>query len=148
MAYRLRGRGQFTSGVTRSGRSFVHDSRRVLVRGNNFTLNWNGPAIVASLQQSLANSLEILAQDALRYMQSIVPVDTEDLRNSCYANITIQADRMSVEIGASMPYAIYVELGTSSHTAQPYIRPTFDYIRSKLPGILQAEVRKNANAFT
>lgn len=144
--YRFRGSGHFTAGVTRSGNSFTYGGRRVLVRGDNFQLNWNGPAIDALILDAVADALTKLGTEALAYMQSIVPVDTGATRDSCFANITVEGDHIILAIGAGTPYTVYIELGTSTHSAQPFIRPTFDAIKSRLPEIIRAEVQKRANA--
>jgi HK97 gp10 family phage protein len=144
MAYRFRGRGQFTSATSRSGHAFVHDTRRVLISGDNFKLTWNGPTIVAEILAALNNALSELSNEALDYMQSIVPVDTGATRDSCFATVVGQGERVALVIGAGTPYAIYIELGTSSHAARPFIRPTFDFIIQQLPALVKSEVASRA----
>ena len=85
MAYRARGRGQFTAPTSRSGRSYTYAGRRVLLREGNFQLTWNGGLLVQAVLEAVDNAFQALSVDALEYMQSIVPVDTGQLRESCYA---------------------------------------------------------------
>lgn len=142
MAYRfrVRGAGHFTAEQTRSGNAFIHAGRRVTIDGEGFQLNWNGPEVVQAIEEAIVSALSELADDALTYMQSIVPVKTGALRDSCFAQITVENGRLVLSIGATAPYAVYVELGSIRNAAQPYIRPTFDLIKSKLPDLIRKEV--------
>lgn len=144
MAYRFRGRGQFTAPSSRSGRAYTYSGRSVRLKEGPFVLTWNGPALYAALQNALIEAFSNLSDQALSYMQSIVPVDTGQLRDSCYVVVNVVNDRIQVKIGAAASYAVYVELGTSSHSAQPYIRPTYDYVISILPSIVKQEVARRA----
>lgn len=147
MAYRFRrGRGQFTAGSSRSGGAYNYGGRRVLVKGSGFELSYNGPAVMAALMEALTNAFSKLSLEGLQYMQSIVAVDTGELRDSCYVNVSEQGGRIRLEIGATARHAVYIELGTSSHTAQPYIRPTYDFLIQRLPGIIQSEVKRRGGA--
>jgi HK97 gp10 family phage protein len=147
--YRFRGKGQLTALYSRNdNKAFYYSGTRVLIQSKDFQLNWYGPEVAAAVINGLVDAFNQLSDDALVYMKSIVPVDTGNLRDSCFA--TIQQDqasgRMYLVIGAGMPYAIYVELGTVNTPSQPYIRPTFDYVMQKLPGIVREEVARRANA--
>lgn len=145
MAYRVRGRGQFTASTTRSGKSFNYSGRNVKIAGDNFQLNWNGPEMIQEVLEALSQALSALSVEALERMRQIVPVDTGDLRESCFVDIDITGTRLQLIIGAGMPYAIYVELGTFKTPAQPFLRPTFDFILQVLPFILNSEVAKRAS---
>lgn len=140
MAYRVRGRGQFTAPTSRSGKAYIYSGRRVLLKGDNFELAWNGPQLVAEILNEVSGALEKLSDQALAYMQQIVPVDKGTLRDSCYVRVSTEGTRLRIEIGATAYYAVYVELGTSRHSAQPFIRPTYDLIVSMLPQLLKREV--------
>lgn len=142
MAYRFRGRGQFSATTSRSGKAYTYAGRRVLLRDKNFNLEWNGPQVVTAVLNAITDALSILSDEALAYMQSIVPVDTGTLQSSCFVQIITLSGKIVLVIGAGAPYAVYVELGTSSHGAQPFIRPTFDYVIRKLPSIVRAEVAR------
>lgn len=145
MAYRFRGRGQFSTPASRSGKSFTYDGRRVLLREGNFELTWNGPGVVKAVLDALSDSFSQLSDEALTYMQSIVPVDTGATQASCFAIVEVVGGRIQLTIGAGTPYAIYIELGTSSHAAHPFIRPTFDLVIRELPGILKKEVSRRVS---
>ena len=145
MAYRFRkGRGQFTAPESRSGKSYIHD-RRVLLRPCAFQINWNGPAFVAQVLNNLQFAFQQISDDALEYMRDKVPVDTGALRDSCFVNINVVGSRIQLQIGATEHYAVYVELGTSSHAARPYIRPTYDYVLSVLPSVIRNEVSRRGS---
>lgn len=142
MAYRrrtrLRGVGQFTAPTSRTGKQYIYDGRRVIIddRSSSFKLVWNTPEIVEEIIDKFVEQLNQLSTAALAYMQQIVPVDTGRLRNTCYVAVFLEGTRVRVVIGAAAYYAVYVELGTRFKEAQPYIRPTFDYIVSNLGRML------------
>lgn len=144
MAYRIRGSGHFTAPTSRSGRGYIFDNRRVTIKGSNFQLNWNGPAVLNAVMDAIQGALENLSDDALKYMQSIVPVDTGATRDSCFVDILNFNGRLTLVIGAGTPYTVYIELGTFSHPARPFIRPTLDYVKQRLPTILKSEVARRA----
>ena len=136
-----RSRGQFTAPTTRSGKSFTYDQRRVLIReGVQLQLSWNGNKVRDAIIQSVESALSNLSDDALAYMQSIVPIDTGRLRDSCFVQLEVRAGRVRLVIGADTRYAIFIELGTSRRAASPYIRPTYDYVVQRLPALLRKEV--------
>jgi HK97 gp10 family phage protein len=56
------------------------------------------------------------------------PVDTGNLRSS----LNYSVGDTDAEIGTSVEYAPYVELGTSRQSAQPYLRPALDENYGKL----------------
>ncbi len=139
-----RGRGQFSAPTSRSGRGYNYSGRSVQVKGDKFELTWNGPQLYAEIMNKVAGALQELSDKALNYMQSVVPYDTGALHDSCFVIVDIVNGRIRVIIGANTPYAVYVELGSSRNSAQPYIRPTYDYIVSILPSLLRSEVgRRN-----
>lgn len=141
MAYRrFRGRGQFTAGESRSGHGYNYAGRSVRLNEGPLQLTWNGPQVFAELFNALVNAFTQLSDEALDYMQSIVPVKSGTLRDSCFVNITVTNNRIRVVIGADTHYAVYVELGTSRMNAQPYIRPTYDFVLKQLPMIVRNEV--------
>lgn len=143
MPYRVRrGRGQFTAPTSRSGRGYNYGGRSVRIQGDKFTLTWNGPQFEAMIMEALVNAFSTLSDEALAFMQAIVPVDTGDLRDSCFVQVLIVGNRVQIAIGAGMYYAVYVELGTSKHAAQPFIRPTYDFVVSRLAGVIRNEVSR------
>src|SRR5262249_8084431 len=74
------------------------------------------------------------AQEAAAIATQIVPVRTGALR----ASIFVQQDGdLRFLVGASQPYASFVELGTSRMEAQPYIGPAVNLARRHLIDLLQ-----------
>lgn len=60
--------------------------------------------------------------------QAAAPVDTGALRSSISTTITGSGSygAMTAEIGPTVEYGIYQELGTSTQPGQPYLGPAFD----------------------
>lgn len=79
------------------------------------------------------------AFDIQRGAQQAAPVDTGALRSSIGVDYSTGLDTIStrsggsqtVEIGPSVHYGAYVELGTSRHGPQPYLAPAYDRV---IPG--------------
>lgn len=63
------------------------------------------------------------------------PVDTGALRNSISTSTTRSASTVRGEVGPTVHYGHFVELGTVNNRAQPYLRPATDAV---LPGYEQA----------
>ena len=107
--------------------------------GEGFAFSWEG-ARVARLSQEIIDAVcQTLGDRALAYMRSIVPVDTGFLRSSTFVEILRRGVQTVVVVGASAGYAIFVELGTRFMEAQPFIRPTFDWLTGQLPIVIRAE---------
>lgn len=65
------------------------------------------------------------ALDVQRDAQTLAPVDTGFLQSSI--STTIAGDgEMSAEVGPTAHYGIYVEMGTSRMSPQPYLFPAAD----------------------
>jgi HK97 gp10 family phage protein len=64
-------------------------------------------------------------QDAAK---ALVPVDTGFLRDSIDMAVEGGTTTANAEIGATAPYGGFVEYGTSTNPAQPYMRPALDTI--------------------
>jgi hypothetical protein len=133
-------RGQILAGASRSGRGFYYGGRRVLLMNEpGAELVWAGDGVAQFSEDVLEATFSTLQQRALGYMRGVTPEDSGDLIRSEYAVIRVEGGRAVLAIGAEEPYAIFVELGTSTHRAQPFIRPTFDWLASVLMPTLQAE---------
>lgn len=104
---------------------------------------------------SLINNIDKISDDVLvktfqRAMLEIqnqskinAPVDTGVLRNSILLNVI---DDRNIDIDVFVPYASYVEFGTSNpnYPMQPYLRPAIDEIKTKrLKSIVQSVMNEN-----
>lgn len=70
------------------------------------------------------------ADEVVDHMKGVVPVDTGKLRDS----IKKEASGLNVTVGPrGVEYASYVEYGTSRGPAQPYVRPTIQWVRANGP---------------
>lgn len=81
---------------------------------------------------------------AAEQARSLAPVDTGELRDSITFTIRRTATTFAVVVLAGADHALYVELGTSRMSAQPYLRPVLDRISAQYRTFLQEEVRKVA----
>lgn len=59
------------------------------------------------------------------------PVDTGALKNSISTEMQRKGGTLRGEVGPTVHYGHYVELGTSQNRAQPYLRPATDAV---IPG--------------
>lgn len=76
------------------------------------------------------DAISDLADDAVAHMKGVVPVDTGKLRDS----ISKEGGGLHVTVGPrGVEYAEYVEYGTSRAPAQPYVRPTIQWVRANGP---------------
>lgn len=81
---------------------------------------------------------EWLEKDYKPYAKQIAPKDTGAFADSIDGRVT--AD--SVTVFADAPHSRYVEEGTSTHRAQPTIKPAFDRTKHKLAKRIAAEIKK------
>jgi len=136
-------RGQILSGASRSGRGFYYGGRRVLVMDDpGAEVVWAGQGVERFTEDVLRSAFEQLEQLGLDDLRSNTPVDSSDLQKSDFADLSVSGGRVRLELGATEPYAIYVELGTSTHRAQPFIRPTFDRLTRQIGPTLQQHARQ------
>lgn len=73
---------------------------------------WNSQAGAARLRAAAERTLESLRPDAQTIWDGIVPVRTGALRASWYSVVTPRGTVLMLIIGATVHYAIFVELGT------------------------------------
>nr|AUN37290.1 hypothetical protein [uncultured bacterium] len=82
------------------------------------------------------------AADITLIAKQLAPVDTGALRDSIGAD---PVDSLTVRVGSDMPYAPYVEYGTSRSPAQPYLTPAFaqseETFKTRLAEAMQKRTR-------
>jgi HK97 gp10 family phage protein len=84
----------------------------------------------SGMQQHVQRQLAMWAEDVKALATQLVPVKTGRLRSSIYAKI----QEWVAEIGAEATYALFVEFGTRSMQARPYLYPA---IQTYLPRLEQ-----------
>lgn len=72
-----------------------------------------------AFDNQIEKALTIIGLTAERYAVEACPKDTGRLANS----ITHQVGDKEVAISTNVQYSVYVELGTSRQTPQPFLRP-------------------------
>ena len=97
----------------------------------------NSAEILKAFEQATAKGLEKVGLVAEGYAKAKAPVDTGRLRNS----ITHEVDGQDAYIGSNVEYAPYVELGTSTQKARPFLKPAATEHSRTYKGILEAEYK-------
>lgn len=92
-----------------------------------------------AFNKALARALEEIGLAAEGYAKRLCPVDTGRLRNSI-THVTRYGAK-AVYIGTNVEYAAYVELGTSRHKEQPYLRPAAQNHIGQYRAIIENELR-------
>jgi HK97 gp10 family phage protein len=95
-----------------------------------FVPDWHHKVKTTELLRSIAEDIAADARD-------LCPVDTGTLRDS----IAVEAAEENLESGPSISivaktdYAAFVEEGTRTHRAQPFLRPALNKHRSSAKGL-------------
>lgn len=92
-----------------------------------------------AFNKALARALEEIGLAAEGYAKRLCPVDTGRLRNSI-THVTRYGAK-AVYIGTNVEYARYVEMGTSRHKEQPYLRPAAQNHVGQYRAIIENELR-------
>ena len=71
-------------------------------------------------KRAINEALETVGKEIVYEAQRLAPVRTGRLRDSIYYMILYE---LALEVGASAPYALFVEYGTWKMHAQPFLRP-------------------------
>lgn len=93
----------------------------------------NGGHVGAKASAAFRKTIHDIEADA----KNLSPIDTGALRNSISSDITGNGSftTMAGEVGPTVDYGIWQEIGTSRMAAQPYLAPAFD---RRIPGFLEA----------
>ena len=106
-------------------------------------LEWNGAELSREADTAMKESLRAAGNAAIQQAETLVPVDTGELKRSIFRigpekvdgnwQVEIEADARAV--GGAF-YAGFVEFGTKYMRAQPFMRPArdvgFDRLKSEL----------------
>lgn len=95
----------------------------------------NAKEIAEAIDSRVATALEAIGLLAEGYAKKKCPVDTGRLRNSITHQVDAGDD--SVYIGTNVEYGPYVELGTSTQAAQPFLRPAAEEHASQYRAVLR-----------
>lgn len=93
--------------------------------------------ILNATEDQIARALEKIGLQAEKYSKIACPVDTGRLRNS----ISHTRDNNTAYIGTNVEYAAYVEMGTSSQRAQPYLEPAIANHLEEYKSIVEKELK-------
>jgi len=98
-------------------------------------------ALAAASEKAVDAGAEVGAQAVLNVAEATVPVDTGTLRDSLH----VDQDTDGVLVGSDVPYAVFVEYGTSDTPSQPFLRPALDSASEEtvtaVDAALQAAIR-------
>lgn len=91
-----------------------------------------GPTAERQVEAAMRKTGADIAADA----QSFAPVDTGALKNSIGMDVEeLAGGGLSVEVGPTLDYAIYVERGTARQAPQPFMGPAAD---RRFPQLIRA----------
>jgi HK97 gp10 family phage protein len=84
--------------------------------------------------QDVTTALILIGQAGEASAKSHAPVDTGNLRRSITHELGDRDGVQYVRIGTNVRYAIYQELGTRFHPANPFLRPALEDLRGLVKG--------------
>lgn len=96
------------------------------------------------LLDAQARAAERTGAWAAEQARALAPVDSGELRDSITYEVRRTASSLAIVVLAGADHALYVELGTSRMSAQPYLRPVLDRIGAQYQQFLAEEIRKIA----
>lgn len=88
----------------------------------------------------MQNSKEEVVKIARRY----VPVRTGKLRDSISGTVRHESGDVSLLVGSPVEYAYYVEFGTGSMSAQPYLRPALEELGPRFNAAMSQSLHEAA----
>ena len=95
--------------------------------------------VLRELDSAVMSALEQIGLVAEGYAKQYCPVDTGRLKNSISHGVDTRDD--CAVIGTNVEYAPYVELGTSRHDPQPYLKPAITEHISEYKAIVERELK-------
>lgn len=92
----------------------------------NVSFTGDIPGAMRRASRPLANDFAV---QGLIMLRRNCPVDTGELRESCYARVVERPGQdLGVELGATAPHAVYVEYGTRNMAPRAFIRRTMSQL--------------------
>ncbi|MBC6988936.1 HK97-gp10 family putative phage morphogenesis protein [Hymenobacter sp. BT491] len=85
---------------------------------------------------------DVVASTALQIesdAKQLAPVDTGRLRASIHADIN--PDGLGATVGSNVTYSVFIELGTRTMRAQPFLFPAYEMNRQRFLANLKEAVR-------
>lgn len=95
----------------------------------------------AQILDAQARAAERTGAWAAEQAIGLAPVDTGELRDSITYEVRRTETTFAIVVLAGAEHALYVELGTSRMSAQPYLRPVLDRIVAQYRAFLAEELR-------
>jgi len=89
-----------------------------------------------NMRRNVHQQLRKLGTDMKNMARQIVPVKTGRLRASIYAKV----QEWMLKVGATAPYAVFVESGTRYMRAHRFLSQTIEKYRPRLVGIIKRGV--------
>lgn len=87
------------------------------------SLRWHGPAARRLVEAAAERQLRRAGAAVVAHARRLAPVRTGALRDSIGYEVRRAPRGPVLVVFAAVPYAIYVEFGTSRMGARPYLRP-------------------------
>jgi len=89
-------------------------------------IRWFGNRFNKGLYNYLDQKEAKLAERVKERVKQNAPIDTGALRASITVN---KVKKMEYRIGSNLDYAMAIEYGSSSNSAQPYFRPAINSVK-------------------
>jgi len=118
-------------------------------------ITWRGDVFTERLYSQIEKKLEDLGEQCADRARERAPVRHFDkdhkrasppshasgtLRRSIYATKASRSEgRISVRVGSSAPYAVYVEFGTRDAEAQPFLLPALAETEAEMTSLLKSK---------